>query len=473
MIPSYATTYETLGFKTLPVTYGKKSVPPPEWTHTSSAELWGSVSGRHNVALQAGHNKMFLLDPDTENGSETVSRYLAGLGINAWRITTWRGYTHHWVRTVAPPGTQWNGKLVDNMGDWRAKNGYGLAAPSYVRMGSQNGFYTLPNDNPLQVPLVAWEDIKPLLRFATSAQKIDATDLVIPVPTVRRAIPGWLAETAKEVYSVATEPGPIPISIGSRHWESRSEAAMSAMMSGLLNGYSYREVMRWFGEYKTSNWWIKTTEKAISWLSNEAERPLLSGMYNSDYDGIQLKDQDVLHAMISILWYVGSLQGGVSNRDLQMLVSRGRQSVSASVSRLIKHGIVTLVEKSDGAKASIYRIDPTVARSERSSSPLSELHQETFRHGGISHTQRRIINALSEPKSPAQLSAELETSSSGVYGALKKLSGIGLVRKEGGLWVANQVHKDEVEAMLDVHDSYVKRKSRISMERGLYHRNRG
>jgi len=466
----FPTHYHDLGFKTLPVSYGKKASPPPGWTHTDSQELWGNVRGRSNVAIQAGPNNAFLLDPDTEVGSRVVAEYLKEKGIDAWKVITWRGYTHYWVRTIAPSNTQWNGKLRDGMGDWRLKNGYGLVAPSFVRMGSSSGFYREPVTNPNHVPFVEWSDLLPLLQLARSNTNDKARVTSLPVPVVRRALPEWLKHTLQEIEPTVGTPGPTPISVGSRHWTSRSEAVMSIVMSAILNGYSYREVMKWLDGYKTYNWWTSTTAKAVDWLTNEADRPTLSRLYNSEFD-VSMKDQDVLRAMLSILWYVGTLEGGVSNRDIQMLVSRGRHSVSASVSRLMKADIISLVKPSEGKIASIYRVNPEKATGEREHHVLDGLHQEAFRHGGISPSQRKVVAVLqSTSMSVKDISKTTGISTSGVYYAVKRLRSFGIVTSENGLIGLCPVTKQQVHSTLDVQDKYLVRKHRIAEERRAYNR---
>jgi predicted transcriptional regulator len=383
--------------------------------------------------------------------------------VNAFRIVTWRNYTHYWIRTAIPDGTQWNGKLKSNMGDWRGRHGYGLAAPSVVRMGSQSGRYRLPADNPTVVPYVAWKDLLPILQLSTNVE-IDPSAVTLPVPTVRRTIPRWI----NEVMHSMNEPG--PITVGHRHWPSRSEAVMSCVMSGMLNGYTFREVMKWFDGYKSDRWWERTAAKSVAYMVHEAERPILAEMYNSAYD-LDFKDESVLRSMIAILWYVGSTEGGISNRDLQMLSARGRTSVSGSVSRLMKNGFIELVEKSNGTKASKYKLNTEVERQERTTSVADGVHQETFRHGGISQGAVSVLDALTETSTVREISEQTGLSASGVYSALRKLRGLGLVHKTGRKYSRTRITSGHLEASVDAHDAYTKRKIRVADERRRYHRN--
>jgi len=457
-----------LGFKTLPITYGKKASPPPEWTHTDSETLWADAPRRCNTALQAGYNNMFLLDPDTDVGQKHVESYLSALGINPWRIITWRGYTHFWLKTEVPTNTQWNGKLKDGMGDWRGKNGYGLAAPSYVRIGNQSGVYTLPGNNPLEVPFVQWSDILPLLQLGKSVN-IDPELLTLPVQTVRRSVPRWAYDVVKIVNDMDA---PGDIKLGHRSWYSRSEAVFSVIMSGLLSGRSFREVQHWFSDYRTESWWKASTAKAIAYMRDEAERPVLEEMYNSAFK-LPLKDERVLRAMIAILWYVGDLEGCVANRDLQLLVARGRHSVSSSVSRLIKQGYVELVEESEGAKASKYRINPDVERSKRTETILDRVHHEAFRHGGIPASAVTVLQSLSQPRTVNELVQTTDLSQSAVYSALHTLKDLDLAVKSGKHWAKNGTTVDQLNSTLDTTTSHAKRKHRIIEERSRYYRNRG
>jgi predicted transcriptional regulator len=203
-------------------------------------------------------------------------------------------------------------------------------------------------------------------------------------------------------------------------------------------------------------------------MTTEAERPVLESMYNSAYD-LPTKDEDVLRSMISILWYVGSSTGCVANRDIQMLVSRGRQSVSSSISRLIKSGSIELVEKSDGSKASCYKVDTTLERTDRELSVLDGAHQEAFRHGGINDSQRKVLDALDTNQTPKRLGEITGLSTSGVYAALGKLRNRGLVSKTGKTWYREKFTTAQINAELDTSDSFIARKSRISTERGKYY----
>lgn len=459
--------YTQLGFKTIPITFGKKTYPPTNWQNTDSDELWNSAPANSNTALQAGVSNMFLIDPDTGDGEQHVKNYMQSLGMETWKIITWRGYTHHWVRTHMPNNTQWNGKLKDGMGDWRGKNGYGLAAPSFVKSNNGEGFYTLPPSNPNEVPFIDWRDIVPLLRIN---QKTDLNNvrLTLPVPVLKRTLPQWAYTAAKEVAGMSD---PDRITVGTHSWTSRSEAVMSMLMSAILNGYSYKLIMKLCGQYRNEQWWLKSTAKAVQYLTNEGGRPTLEKMYHSTY-AVDPKDEDVLRAMISVLWYVGDVEGHISNRDIQMLVARGRYSVSGSVSRLLHSNYITLLETSDGAKASKYRVNTAVPMETRETTLADQVHQEVLRHGGLSHKQLAVLDALTEFKTPKQLESETDLGLSGVYYALNKLKEYELVEKSGKKWGKTSVSPDKLNALFDAQDNFAKRKHRISMERSLFS-NRG
>jgi predicted transcriptional regulator len=460
--------YEQLGFKTIPITYGKKSSPPQGWNTTDSDVLWSTAPAKCNMGLQAGVSGMFLLDPDTEQGSVYVKSYLDSLGIKAWNVKTWRGFLHHWVKTTMPTNIQWNGKLKDNMGDWRGRNGYGLAAPSYIHTDTGDGVYSLPYTNPHEVPFMEWSDIQPLLN-ARVAVKIDPTKLSLPVPVLRRKLPHWAYTTAKQIAEMG-DPG--RIHIGAHVWESRSEAVMSVLMTSLLNGHSQRMVMKWCGSYREEKWWLLSTAKAVQYIVDAGERPQLERMYNSAFD-LNKKDEDVFRAILSVLWYVGSHEGHVSNRDIQLLVARGRQSVSSSVGRLIRAGYVSLLEPSDGAKASKYAVDLSVERFTREQSIIDEVHQDVLRHGGLTHNQLALLEALDHDKTPKQLAEVTNLQLSGVYYSLKKLEKYDLVSKNGKKWTRSSLSSDKLNALFDASDSYAKRSSRINTERRLFLSNRG
>lgn len=459
--------YTQLGFKTIPITFGQKLYPPTNWQHTDSETMWSTAPANSNTALQAGVSNMFLLDPDTENGEVHVQNYMDGLGIDTWKVITWRGYTHHWLKTTMPHNTQWNGKLIDGMGDWRGKNGYGLAAPSFVRTQDGEGFYSIPESNPTEVPFINWTDLVPLLRI-NQKTALDPKRLTLPVPVLKRKLPHWAYLAAKQVAEMEITGDVI---VGSRHWESRSEAVMSMLMSSILNGHDYRLVMKMCGEYKTDQWWTRSVAKAIQYLSTEGERPLLEKMYHSSFD-LDTKDEDVFRAMLSILWYVGDTAGHISNRDIQLLVARGRYSVSSSVSRLINNKYVTLLETSDGNKASKYKVNTHVSMETREKTLVDSIHQEVLRHGALSHNQVAILDALTENKTPKQLSDETDLGLSGVYYALNKLERYDLVEKSGKRWGRTAISPDALNALFDAQDSFSKRKHRIAQERSLFS-NRG
>jgi hypothetical protein len=456
-------TYETLGFKTLPVSYGRKASPPLEWDHTDSDTLWRQAPAKSNMALQAGVSGMFLLDPDTQDGQTNVASYLNGLGVHTWKITTWRGFTHHWVRTDMPEGTQWNGKLKDNMGDWRGKHGYGLAAPSFINTPNGSGYYQLPQTNPKVVPFMEWKDIVPLLKVRNKTM-VDTSVLSLPVPVIQRVIPHWVYRAASIIansYELEN------INVGNKIWDSRSEAVMSMLMSSLLRGYTFKHVMKWCGNYKTYQWWTASTAKAVQYVAQEGDRPVLETLYNSTYD-VPKKDEDVLRAMISVLWYVGDAEGCVSNRDIQMLVARGRQSVSSSVSRLLKTDYLELIEPSSGKKASKYRVNLSTNVETRQATIKDKLHPEALRHGGLTHNQTTILDVLEENKSANQVSTETGIPLSVVYYSLKKLKRYGLVNKTGKRWFKENVSVERINNTLDVLDKGLIRKHRIHSERRAF-----
>ena len=412
---------------------------------------------------------MFLLDPDSAHGSTYVQNYMDGKGIKTWQVITWRDYHHHWVQTDMPTNVQWNGKLIDGMGDWRGKHGYGLAAPSVINLDGMCGIYKLPEDNPHKVPYVYWEDLLPLLRLSRTHTSYTATALELPIPVLQRVLPQWAYNAAKEISEMSNTGSVV---IGSRKWESRSEAVLSILMSSLLNGYNYRAVQKWCGDYRDDNWWMYSTSKAVQYIVNEGTRPNLLDLYKRSFPELTTKDEDVFRAMLAILWYVGDTSGHISNRDIQLLVARGRYSVSASVSRLIKDKYVTLLEPSDGTKASKYKVNMLVPTEERTVSLSDRIHQDAKRHGGLSQNQIAILDHLSAPETPADIADELGISLSSVYYALNKLKKYGFVNKDGKEWSKERITIDRVNATLDVNDSFQKRKSRIATERRMFS-NRG
>lgn len=295
--------YDDLGLDTIPVPYGQKYPPPPEWQTKSCDELWEDAQDHTNIAIRLG--KVADLESDDLVSEAEIGKMFSDFGISDNpRCRSKRGL-HRFVKIINAPDdvtmTTWTDKI--GKGEARIKKCYSLVPDSEYK----NWKYFWENNSWkhfTNLPTIDWKELSVYTKYA---HRLHFTS-ILPRYLKYDADP-WISKTLD--YLVTARKGK-EVYIDLHYWPSRSEAEAAIVLRLDTCGYSFDEIIYLFESAKPGHYWELGSHRQ-KYLSNSYEqaqslgiRPKLAKAYNL-IEGTSQSD-NILKVLISMAHQLNKIE---------------------------------------------------------------------------------------------------------------------------------------------------------------------
>lgn len=392
--------YTDLGFDTLPLMPGSKTTYVRAWERRPVHRLWQGAPANANIGIRAGGlANVAIIDCDDKNAPgtfETVSNYLAGLGVRSCPIVkTASGIGRHIYVTFSGGlgGDARNLSAQIGAGEFRFGPGAYVAAPPSTISGG--GTYWLLSGDFRNLPALALGDILPMLGNKDTTPKASKN-----IPRLALAL----------LHGKNTD-----------RYQSRSEAEQALLLSLINAGFEYGEVLDLFNrhpcagkyaELKADNprnaerWLNHSYREAVAYSKNESPArqtisAALAWAASSPWPGrTGAVDRAIFAAHLTIAYKAGRLKWVASCRDLAELTGVTAKTITNANKRLFNAELIKLDTIGTVDSASIYQIGLHLDKLTHSLPPTCEevckfVHShDIFRQAGLGKRAAQVWQVL-------------------------------------------------------------------------------
>ena len=153
------------------------------------------------------------------------------------------------------------------------------------------------------------------------------------------------------------------IDFGGKVFSSRSELAQSAICRLLLRGYTSEEIIKYLVmDDKEGEWYERSINEAINYLSNYGDRPEIAELYNSPIaisGRTGSTDYAVYKACLALAWLIATaFELRLSLREISLYSALSINTISKSYLRLESNGFIHKVDDDPSYIHNLYSVKP-------------------------------------------------------------------------------------------------------------------
>lgn len=349
--------YDSIGIETIPIPFGQKFPPPPEWQTKPVDELWQGKHGHYNIGIRLG--KVADFESDDLVSESILAQKFENWGVNAPTCRSKRG-KHRFVKVKNAPNvsfTNWNfGK-----GEARLRDCYSIIPSSEVsdfRYVWEGDFiYGFQN-----IPELDWKDIEKLVSFTEKPK----AQHIIPPKYLKFSPEEWIFKTLSELR---THPKGMILHVDRHTWSSRSEAEFAIVLRLDTCGYNFDEIYRLFKETQPGHF-IESHETYLSEIYNTVqnllERPKLTFLYSGL--SVDTSREKTLQILLAIAYQLNTLNFYCSYEALSSYMGLSQKMTAyRACQRLEEEGLIKIKKgqqriKNQHAIATMFDISPYVTQ---------------------------------------------------------------------------------------------------------------
>lgn len=489
--------WQRAGLPTIPLRPGTKIPACVGWQERSTAEQWQEVnSGSSNIGVVCGGDYA-VIDCDTYETYTAVNKWLREHGVSPLKIptvTTASGYGRHvYITTTGtpPPG---NARLLNaelGAGELRYGRGSYVVAPCSVVGGSSYAFAIGYPEQIRKTKPINWRE---LIKLAQTTKTDGASHYDNPpVRLVWRELPTrtvalldalGAAEKRQSVYGYAT----------------RSEAEQAVISTAILCGWTLDDLKTTFdrskpahyaehrrpAEYLARSYW-----HALDDLANAEVRADMARLYQAAQiaawygrNGGTLRA--VYLAVIATAWAWNSPEVIASTRHLAEHATISNSTVSKSLRRLVRLGLLERTGTDTETRAAVYRVlhnsrtIVTGIRSDSCTGSVIELPEsgkeshvtaELWNWYTLGQSARMVYDALLSFDDGATITELCHVTGkhrNTVSTACKRLQAATLARADGRRWYATDTRLDTIADALDCEQAADRRRQVHELHRDAW-----
>ncbi len=455
------TTYDALGYDTLPLLPNTKDAFLKNWQNRKSSELWQHAPEHANIGIRCG-GKLHVAGLDADNKtaprtSEHLVNFFTGLGLNENDYpnvaTPNEGQHFYFAFADQLAGDYCHLSPAVGAGEFRYGSGAYLAAPP-SQLGERK--YHLDSGDFAKLPQIALEDLRPILAREILSSSPNAPNVLAELlnPPSKNRTP------SRKAFALLR-------GNGMDEYHSRSEAEQAIITSLVNSGFDYDEILTLFflhpcaGKFSELNaknrknarrWLRHSYENAVKWTTNnegKARQLARAAMQWADahiWTGRTGEvDKQVFIAHAKLCYRAGRMIYAAGVRELAELTGVGVMTAARATHRLCTVGLIVLEQEATFNLAATYRIVRTDTLSNYSyvgeCISKNNVAHDLFRRAGLGKVAFAVWNVLqTENLTAKEIIAKTGRGGSAVNRALERMFRLQMLgvdlSERGNVWRA-------------------------------------